>query len=37
MGLIFISGATASFATESKPGAAKKQSWKKLHTKKKKG
>ena len=36
-GLIFFSGATASFAAESKPGVSKKQNLKKSHAKKKKG
>ena len=36
-GLIFFSGSTASFATGSKPGASKKQSWKKPHAKKQAG
>jgi hypothetical protein len=36
-GLIFFSGSTASFAIKSTSGAAKKQSWKKPHAKKKQG
>ncbi len=36
-GLIFFSGSTASFATGSKSGSSKQQSWKKPHTKNKQG